>query len=271
MRRLSDTSPEAERVLTEVYRQMSPGQKWLRLGAMYQEARALHAAGVRLRDPAATPRDVVDDWIRMHFGVTLPSAPRRIVMDPEMFRDLRAVLDVLDRVGIPYALGGSMAAAVYGRGRQTNDADISVEPFRGKEQQLVEALGARYYVSPQAVAEANRTRSTFNVIDQSTGFKVDVFVRKDTAFEDTAWSRRRAVTLPEIPASPIVVHSPEDLLLFKLRWYRLGNEVSELQWRDVVGLLKTQATSLDNAYLDHWAEQLGVADLLARARQESAA
>src|SRR5262249_27753662 len=139
-----------------------------------------------------------------------------------------------------------------------------------KESQLVAALGPDYYVSPQAIVDANRSRTSFNIINTTTGFKVDVFVCQDSPFEQSAWGRRRPVTLPDRPGESLVVHSPEDLLLFKLRWYRLGNESSELQWRDIGELLQTQAGRLDNAYLDQWAAQLGVADLLARARQESA-
>jgi hypothetical protein len=62
--------------------------------------------------------------------------------------------------------------------------------------------------------------------------------------------------------------SPEDLLLLKLEWYRMGNEVSDQQWTDILGVLRVQAGQLDEAYLDHWAADLRVADLLARARQE---
>ncbi|HKI30620.1 MAG TPA: hypothetical protein VKA46_01915 [Gemmataceae bacterium] len=268
--RPNDTSPEAQRVLNEVYRRMTPGQKWLRLGQVYREARLLHAAGVGLRKPSATPQDVVEDWMRLQFGLGLSAREGAMTVDPDSLRGLRAVTEVLTRLDVPYALGGSMAAAIYARGRQTNDADVTVEPFPGKEAQLIAALGPDYYVSPESVAQANRARTSFNIINTLTGFKVDVFVRPDSAFEQSAWGRRRAVPLPDRPGEPLVVLSPEDLLLFKLRWYRLGNESSELQWRDVKELLQIQAGQLDNTYLDHWAGLLGVADLLARARQESA-
>ncbi len=49
-----------------------------------------------------------------------------------------------------------------------------------------------------------------------------------------------------------------------------GNEVSDRQWNDALAVLKVQAASLDREYLNHWAHQLGVLDLLDRARaQES--
>ena len=60
------------------------------------------------------------------------------------------------------------------------------------------------------------------------------------------------------------------MILFKLAWFRLGNEASEQQFKDVLGVLQVQAGRLDDAYLDHWAADLGVADLLHKARQESA-
>jgi hypothetical protein len=61
----------------------------------------------------------------------------------------------------------------------------------------------------------------------------------------------------------------EDAILFKLEWYRLGNEALDQQWKDVIGVLKVQAGKLDETYLDHWAAELNVSDLLAKARKES--
>lgn len=187
----------------------------------------------------------------------------------QSMHDLREVLRVFTTLGIPYALGGSMASSIYGIRRDTLDADITAEPFPGKEAQLAAAFGEDYYLNLPAIRQAVRQRSSFNIINTSTGFKVDVFIRKDRPFEQSAMARRLTVDLPDAPGEPLVLHTAEDMILFKLWWYRLGQESTTQQWTDVLGVLRVQAGKLDQAYLDHWAADLGVSDLLQRARQES--
>jgi len=270
---LSDTSPEAARVLREVFRRMPLAKKWLILGEMYQNGRALHAAGVRLRHPSATPGEIRQHWLAVTFGLAPDAKSSGPVLERPMqnLHELRQVLSVLTQLGIPYALGGSMASSVYGIPRSTRDADVTAEPFPGKEAQLVAAFGEDYYISEPAVRQAVLLRSSFNIINTAAGFKVDVFVRKDRPFEQSAMSRRVAVDLPDAPGQPVVLHTPEDVVLFKLAWYRLGNQASEQQFKDVLGVLQVQAGRLDDVYLDRWAADLGVAELLRRAREESAA
>jgi hypothetical protein len=257
--RLSDTAPEAERVLIDVYRRMPFERKWKIIGDTFRTARMLHASGVRLREPGATDRDVLDAWLQERLG----NLPRPARQGSPMFLpgdELRVFQEVVDRfttLNIPYALGGSLAASIHGYSRHTHDADVTVEPFPGKEEQLVAALGSGYYASLPTIRQAVRERCTFNLIHLETGFKVDVFVQKDLPFEQSAMARRLSTPPPEPGSAPIMVQTPEDLILFKLRWFRLGNEVSEKQWTDILAVMKVQSLRLDNAYLDHWAADLG--------------
>jgi hypothetical protein len=271
MTKLSDTSPEAESVLISVYRRLSLGQKWLQLADAYRTARVLHAAGLRHRRPEVGPREILADWLAVQLGFPeVPASPFPVEV-PRMqnIDDLRNVLRVFTRFGIPYALGGSMASSLYGISRHTRDADITVEPFPGQEEALISAFGPEYYVSLSAVQQAVRNRSSFNIIDTTSGFKVDVFVRKEEAFEIAALQRRQSLELPDAPGEPLVLYTPEDIILFKLRWYRLGNESADQQWSDVLGVLKVQGERLDFAWLEQWAALLGVSDLLQRARQQA--
>jgi hypothetical protein len=267
----NDTSPEAERILIGVYRKMPMGKKWLLLGEDYRTARVLHAAGARLRNPKLTPHQINQEWMALNLGFVPPDSCKEVVVvqgPTENLRVVREAIAILDRLGIAYALGGSMASSLYGKDRETKDADIMVEPFAGKETLLAGSFGSDYYVSQPAIAAALEQRSSFNIISLSTGFKLDFFVRKDRPFDVTALNRRQPVHFPDSPDSPVVVVSPEDLILLKLEWYRIGGEVSEQQLRDVISVMNVQAGSLDNVYLDHWANELKVKDLLDRARHE---
>jgi hypothetical protein len=261
-------------VLDEVFRAMPPWRKWELVDNLHRFGRELHAAGVLSRDPDATPEQIRDDWVARNYGpITGPTFARgssQVSSPNEIRPTVEYVVGVFDRLGIAYALGGSLASSVHGVSRNTLDADLSVEPFPGKESQFVSSFGPDYYVSLDAVRSAVSQRSSFNVIQTTAGFKVDVFVRKDRPFDLSMMARRRTLRPPGPDARPIAVVSPEDIVLLKLEWYRLGNEVSDRQWSDVLGVLRTQSGRLDEAYLDRWAAELGVADLLARARGEAA-
>ena len=184
-------------------------------------------------------------------------------------KELRRVISALRDLQIDYALGGSMASSLLGIPRFTQDADLMVEPFEARESLLASSFGSDYYVSVPAIVEAIARRRSFNVIHTSTGFKADLFVRRDRPFEISAMHRRVAVELPDAPNEPIHVLSAEDVILFKLEWYRLGGEVSDRQWNDILGLLNIQAGRLDRTYLQHWASELNVSDLLARVVQDA--
>lgn len=271
MSRLTDTAPEAERVLVDLFRKMTPAQKWRRLNDIYRRARLLHATGVEARNPSATPAVIRDDWMAVTVGESVLRHLRgreSVPPSDEGLEALEHVIAVLVDLEIPYALGGSMASSMFGEPRFTEDADISVEPFAGKEPAFIARFDARYYVSLPAIQDALRRRASFNIIHTPSGFKIDVFVRKERDFEASVMSRRRTIPLAGVSGKSIAVVSPEDIVLLKLEWYRLGQETSDRQWRDILGVLKVQAGALDEAYLDRWAVELGVADLLARARME---
>ena len=184
---------------------------------------------------------------------------------------IREVIAALDALGIAYALGGSMASSIHGIARFTLDADLTAEPFPGKEEHFAHRFGPDYYLSVDAIRQANANRSSFNIINTNLGFKVDIFIRKERPFEQSLMSRRVRYTPPDAPGSTIQIVSAEDIILLKLEWFRLGGEVSDRQWTDIQNVLKVQAGRLDDAYLDHWAADLGVGDLLRRARDEAGA
>src|SRR5262245_53146303 len=109
MPRLNDTTPEAERVLRAIYRNMPLSRRWQQMEDTYRTARALHAAGVRARQPAASAAEIRADWVRSVLGTRLGSQGQGCSMEShaEQGRVVEEVMAVLHRLGVPHALGGS--------------------------------------------------------------------------------------------------------------------------------------------------------------------
>ena len=190
-------------------------------------------------------------------------------MIPEPLRVTLAVAKALERMGIPYFVGGSLASSAHGVARSTLDADIIARLDPGQAGQLVLELGPEFYSDVDAIADAATRRSSFNVIHIATAFKVDVFVPRATAYAEIEMERRQSHVIDPTTGESMAFSTAEDTLLAKLQRYRQGNEVSERQWRDVLVILRIAGQSLDRNYLSLWAGELGIADLLDRALSEA--
>jgi hypothetical protein len=179
------------------------------------------------------------------------------------------VIDALDALGVPYLIGGSLASAVHGVLRATLDTDLVADLRLEHAEPLARALGGTFYVDAESIREAVLYQRSFNVIHLETMFKVDVFVVKKRPFHHSQMERRMAQVIATDPDRTAYVATAEDTILAKLEWYRMGGDVSEQQWRDVLGVMKVQADRLDLAYLRQWAAQLNISDLLERAIKEA--
>ena len=179
------------------------------------------------------------------------------------------VTQTFERLGIPYAVGGSLASSLHGVMRSTLDVDIVADVKAEHIQPLIEALSKEFYADDEMMRDAIDHQISFNLIHYETAFKVDIFIRKSRAFDQMQLKRRRLSVIASNPEESVYVTSPEDTILAKLEWYRMGGEVSDRQWRDVIGVLKTRAGELDLGYLRKWAAELHVSDLLERVLKEA--
>jgi len=185
--------------------------------------------------------------------------------DDDALRVAGRVCAALDALGLRYAVGGSIASSIGGEPRATNDVDVLVALDEADVPRMVHALQSEFYVDESAVTRAVRRRAHVNVIHQATAIKVDLFVAGGTPLDSDVLSR--AIDVP-VGTIRFKIHTPEDILLQKLRWFRLGGEVSDRQWRDVLGIVRVQGTRLDRAYLAAGSKRLAVEDLLDRALRE---
>ncbi len=178
------------------------------------------------------------------------------------------VIDALEALNVPYLIGGSFAAAVYGVARMTADADLVADVRFEHVEPLSSRLTAEFYLDVESIREAIRLRSSFSLIHFKTMFKVDVFLPKPRPYSQQQMERRVRQSLSTEADRQAYFSSAEDSVLSKLDWYRLGGEVSERQWRDILGVIKMQSERLDLAYMRQWAAALSVADLLEKALLE---
>lgn len=179
------------------------------------------------------------------------------------------VAALLDQLGIPYVVGGSLASSILGEPRSTVDIDLAVRLREADVPRLVGALEESFYVNPEAAGEAVRRRRSFNAVHLESVQKLDFFVLGDELLDRRQLERRRRVRLSDDPPRELWITSAEDQILRKLAWYRAGGAVSDRQWRDVVGLLAVQAESLDRGDLAETAARLGLGELLERALREA--
>ena len=170
---------------------------------------------------------------------------------------LQRIVAILDEASIPYMLTGSLAAAFYATPRATQDIDLVLEISPEQAGMLTAQLqSAGLYVSSDAAQEAIRLEGQFNAIDPDTGWKVDFIVRKSRAFSVKEFGRRQS---QNVLGMDLFLVSPEDLIIAKLEWARKGQ--SELQLKDVQGILRNSESDLNRTYVEHWIGELGLTEI----------
>lgn len=183
---------------------------------------------------------------------------------------IKPVVDVLQKMKVPYFIGGSVASSILGVPRTTIDVDLVSDIQVCHVSEFVKLLEAEYYIEPSAVREAISRNSSFNMIHHLTCFKIDMFILKKRIFDRISMQRRIKDSLDEQnPDLEFCFASPEDLVLNKLEWFKSGDCISERQWNDVLGILKIQKNQLDWDYLEKWAQELEVLTLLKKAETDA--
>lgn len=184
---------------------------------------------------------------------------------PDILYALQPVIDVFEKISIPYYIGGSVASSLYGIARTTLDIDIVADIQLEHIPLLIKELDKSYYIEESMIRNAIDNSSSFNIIHFETSLKIDIFILKNIPYNDESFKRRMADTIGEDIKREYFFASSEDIIINKLQWYKMGGKISERQWLDVIGVIKVQGKSLDKNYLQLWSKKLGIFDLLTKA------
>ena len=190
-------------------------------------------------------------------------------MNTEINQAIKLFIKTLERLNVPYYIGGSIASSVYGIARATMDVDLVSELKQEHVKYLVQSLSKDYFIDENMILDAIKNKTSFNLIHLATMMKIDVFISTERKFDKISLERRKKDKISnESDSVQVFLRSAEDTILSKLEWYKTGGLISERQWKDIIGVIKVQGDLLDKNYLMKWAEELGVKDLLEKALEE---
>ncbi len=187
---------------------------------------------------------------------------------PSPLEIVEKVTSILDSLEIPYFIGGSLASSLQGIPRSSQDIDFIADIVDRNIPDLIEAFKNEFYIDENMIKEAIDHKSSFNIIHLKTIYKVDIFIPDQKQFQEEM-SRRKHYILPDQKNKEIYIASAEDIIIQKLRWFRLGGEISDKQWKDVLGVIRVQSNKLDRKYLKSQSEKFDLTALLEKAFKES--
>jgi len=176
---------------------------------------------------------------------------------------LARVTRLLEAAEIPHMVVGSLASSFHGEPRTTRDVDLVIDPTPDGLRRFLDSLPrTAFYVDADAAVEALDRRTSFNVIEIETGWKVDLMVRRDRPFSREELNRRISVRML---GTETYVATAEDTIIAKLEWAQAGE--SERQLRDVAAILSVNDAMLDHAHLERWIAALDLWQVWERAQR----
>lgn len=176
---------------------------------------------------------------------------------------VRLVLEAIEAAGIDYMIGGAVAAWAWGEPRSTLDLDLVVNIPLESVQLLSDALKNRDMLVPAEVMLdiilEDRVDLPINAIHMHSGYKADLYpVREGDELRASAFKRRQKIDLGE-SFGAVYLHSPEDLIIYKLLYYSISQQTKHI--RDLTSIVMTLDEELDYSYIEMWVINKGVINI----------
>ena len=173
------------------------------------------------------------------------------------------VIEALDAAGVEYLIGGAIAEWAWGEPRATQDLDLVVKiPIKAINKLSKELEKRDMLIPAEIILDSileDRVDIPLNAIHMHSGLKADLYpVRDGDELRQSAFRRRQQVDYGP-PIGKVYIHSPEDLILYKLIYFGLSQQSKHS--RDIVAILKAKKNELDLDYIEGWAARLGLSSL----------
>lgn len=175
---------------------------------------------------------------------------------------LKVVTRRLKEAGINYMVSGSIAANYYSVPRMTRDIDIVIELKQDDIDRFARLFEDDFYLDRETIKNEVSRDGLFNLIHNQYVIKIDFIIKRSSAYQQAAFSRRKEIL---VEGSPMWFVSAEDLVIAKLIWAKHSH--SEMQLRDVRNLIKT-VKDLESKYIDNWLGELRLQELYEEAKNE---
>jgi hypothetical protein len=173
---------------------------------------------------------------------------------------LKLVMEALESAGVDYLIGGAIAEWAWGEPRATQDLDLVVDiPFEAVIKLSNELKARDMLVPPEIILSAlteERADIPINAIHMYSGIKADLYpLRSGDELRREAFQRRREVDFGP-PIGNVFVHSPEDLILYKLLYFSISQQSKHI--RDITAILRAKKNQLDFDHIKKWVDRLGL-------------
>jgi hypothetical protein len=173
---------------------------------------------------------------------------------------LKLVIEALEAAGVEYLIGGAIAEWAWGEPRATQDLDLVVKIPIKAVNKLSKELEKRDMLLPAEIILdsilEDRADIPLNAIHMYSGLKADLYpVRDGDKLRLSAFQRRERVDYGP-PIGQVYIHSPEDLILYKLIYFGLSQQPKHS--RDIAAILRAKENQLDLDYIEEWVTRLGL-------------
>lgn len=170
---------------------------------------------------------------------------------------VRRVIECLEELAVPYMLVGSFSSNAYGIARLTQDADFVVQLSGTSINQIAAKLAPDFQLDPQVSFETVTATTRYVLEAPAEAFKVELFLLSADPHDRARFGRRRRL---EVLGAQTYLPSPEDVVITKLRWSRLGQRQKDLS--DARNVIAVSGSALHWPYIEQWCDQHGTRKIL---------